>query len=213
MATSEGIRLELADLRAPLTALAEVNGALREVGARVWPLSLASAPAEIRPLLGQTTLTDGEAERVRTHFLLPRERLLQLLGEAGRKPHVPGGGEMSTLVSNEGYSYPQLWVVQGGQDYSRFDRFHVNVSDDGVGVDEVLQLLSGRGFVIRLRRSGGDAFTLRLDCPRADTGWLLTYDGGRPHIGSLTTATPGSKMLVQAIGPARWALEYVDSSR
>ena len=44
-----------------------------------------------RRLLTQPTLTDAEADRVRTHFLLPRERLLEIIEAAGRKPNVPGG--------------------------------------------------------------------------------------------------------------------------
>jgi hypothetical protein len=211
MATTEGIRLEFSDGRAPLTGLSDVNGRLRKTGTGAWPLPLTGAPEDIRRLLSQPTLTDAEAARVRTHFLLPRERLVQIIESAGREPNVPGGGELTTLVSNEGYSYPQLWVVQSGLDYTRFDRFHVNVSDDGVGVDEVMQILSGGGIVIRLRRRD-EELTLRLDCPSENASWLVTYDGGKPHIGSLSTGTPGTKMVVQAIGPARWSLRYVDDA-
>ena len=41
-------------------------------------------------------------------------------------------------MSAHSYSYPNVWVVQEGIDYSRFDRFHVNAADDGTGVHEVL---------------------------------------------------------------------------
>jgi hypothetical protein len=210
MAASEGIRLEFADGRPSITGLADINGRLRETGTGAWPLSLGGAPADIRRLLVQPTLTEAESERVRTHFLLPRERLLQVIEAAGRRPNVPGGGSLSTFVANEGYSYPQLWIVQRGLDYSRFDRFHVNVSDDGVGVDEVMQILSGRGVVVRLRPPEGAPLMFRLDCPSESAGWLVTYDGGKPHIGSLGSATTGTKMVVQAIGPPRWSLRYVE---
>ena len=43
------------------------------------------------------------------------------------------------------YTYPQLYQVIEDVDYSRFDRFHINVSDEGVSVDEVMWVLSGRG--------------------------------------------------------------------
>src|SRR5262245_33294763 len=105
MATSEGIRLEFADRRPPLVDLSEVNGRLKEAGAGAWPLSLGGAPEDVRRLLSQPTLTDAEAARVRTLFLLPRERLVQVIESAGRKPNVPGGGELDTVVANEGYSY------------------------------------------------------------------------------------------------------------
>jgi hypothetical protein len=113
-------------------------------------------------------------------------------------------------VSNLGYGYPQLWAVQGDQDYTRFDRFHVNVSEDGIGVDEIAQILAGGGVVIRSRQPGGEVLTLRIDCPGKDAGWLVTYDDGRPHMGSVSGATPGTKEMVQAIGLARWAVRCVD---
>ncbi len=204
----ERIELEFSDGRPPLTAAADVNTTLAEVGAGVWRLDLTGARDDVRSLLVQRSLTDAEVERVRAHFLLPRERLLEIVAAAGRTPNVPGGGQLTTLVTNEGYSYPQLWIVQGAADFSRFDRFHVNVSDDGVGVDEVLQILSGAGVVIRLRAPSGSVLTLHLDCPAEGSGWLLTYDGGKPHIGSLGSATPGTKVLAQVIGPPRWAIRY-----
>jgi hypothetical protein len=95
-------------------------------------------------------------------------------------------------------------------DYSRFDRFHVNATEDGTGVDEVLQVLSGSGVVIYLRHSVGTTLTLRLDCPSERSGWLVTYDGGKPHIGSLNSAVSGTKVMVQAIGPAQWVIQYED---
>jgi hypothetical protein len=48
---------------------------------------------------------------------------------------------MSTLDSTHGILYPQLYTAEPGVDQSRFDRFHVNVTGDGTGVDELAQLL------------------------------------------------------------------------
>ena len=164
MASAKGIRLEFSDGHLPLTDVAEINVALAEIGTGVWPLDLSGEPDDIRRLLGQPTLTEAEAERMRKHFLLPRERLLEIIAVAGRKPNVPGGGELTTWVSNHGYSYPQLWIVQGDEDYTRFDRFHVNVSEDGIGVDEVLQMLWGGGLVIHHLLPSGVTLTMSLDC-------------------------------------------------
>jgi hypothetical protein len=44
---------------------------------------------------------------------------------------------MTSFVENQGYSYPQLYVVEAGSDYRRFDRLHTNTADDGIGVDEI----------------------------------------------------------------------------
>lgn len=207
-ATEDGVRLEFSSGRPPLTSLADVNDALADVGSRVWPLDLRTAPADVQRLLVQPALTEAEAERVMAHFLLPRERLLEVITGAGRKPRVPGGGEMTTFVSPHGYSYPQLFVVLDDVDYSRFDRFHVNVADDGTGVDEVMQILSGRGVVLLQRLPSWDVLTLHLDCPGEGAGWIVTYDGDNPHIGSISGAEPGTKVLMQVIGPARWVMRY-----
>ena len=44
--------------------------------------------------------------------------------------------------------------MEEGADYSRFDRFHVNVAEDGTAVDEVMQILSGSGVRILQRLPG-----------------------------------------------------------
>jgi hypothetical protein len=210
MTTEKGIRLEFSDGRPSLTDGVEINAVLAEIGAGVWPLDLGSTPDDMRRLLRQPTLTETEAERVKKHFLLPRERLLEIIAAVGRQPNVPGGGELTTFVSNYGYSYPQLLIVQGNEDFSRFDRFHVNVSEEGIGVDEVAQMLWGRGLVIRHRLPSGVILTMRLDCPRELSGWVVTHNGGKPHIGSFSQAIPGTKCLVQVIGPANWMMRYDD---
>src|SRR5262245_20199952 len=145
---TERVELEFPDGRPPLTAAADVNTALAEVGAGVWRLDLTGARESVRELLTRPTVTEDEAERLRAHFLLPRERLLEIIAAAGRTPNVAGGGELSTFVTNEGYSYPQLWIVQGKDDFSRFVRFYVDTSADGEGVDDVLWVISGDGGVI-----------------------------------------------------------------
>lgn len=206
-----GIRLESASGHSSLTDLAGINAALSPVGARLWPVELRSVPGDVHELLGKPTLDEKEAAAVRECFLLPRERLLELIEQAGRTPQVPGGGEMSTLDATNDVRYPQLYVVEAGTDYTRFDRFHTNTSDDGPGVDEVMQLLSG-GFRLLQRPPEAEAYTLYIDCVADEHGWLLTYDGAYPHIGSLSGAEPGTKLLVQAIGPARWEMRYEEES-
>jgi hypothetical protein len=210
MTIEKGIHLEFSDGRPFLTDVVEINAALAEIGAGVWPLDLGDIPDDMERLLRQPSLKETEAQRVRTHFLLPRERLLEIIAAAGRQPNVPGGGELTSSVSNQGYSYPQLWILQGDEDISRFDHFHVNVSENGIGVDEVAQLLWGGGLVMHYRLPTSIILTLRLDCPRELAGWLETHNGGKPHIGSFSQATPGTKCLVQVIGPAHWIMRYED---
>jgi len=211
MTPTSGIELEFSDGRAALKGIENIdaiNAALSVVGAGVWPLDLSATPDRLKVLIAQSELTTAETEQLRSQFLLSRERLLETLALAGRTANVPGGGALETKVANQDYGYPQLWTVRADTDYRRFDRFHINVSADSVGVDEVLQMLSGDGVVVHLKVPDGGVLTLRLDCPRREQGWLITYDGGRPHIGSLSSASPGTKLVVQAFGPPVWSLSY-----
>ncbi len=204
------ILLEWSSGGAAVTALDEINAVLRGAGAGVWPLDLADTPGEIRSLIDKPRLSDDEAATLKAHFLLSRERLIEVVGAAGRAPNVEGGGALETVVTTHGYGYPQLYVVEADADYSRFDVLHSNQAEDGTGVDEVIQLLCGEGFAVHQRMPGGDVAILRLACPAPDTGWLITYDGKRPHIGSVSSATPGSKLVVQAFGPPAWVVAYED---
>ena len=209
-AAEAGLRLEVpGEARSP-TGRAAINARLDDVGAKVWPLSLANVPDDVRDLLDRERLSDTEQARLVEHFLLSRGRLLEVITAAGRTPHVAGGGAMHSQVSGHDTGYPRLYLVEEGVDYTRFDRFHVNRADDGTGADEIMQILSGGTIVLHQRMPDGETLTLRLDCPSASDGWLLTYDGGRPHIGSLSSAGVGTKILMQIIGPPVWAIRYTD---
>lgn len=205
---AEGVRLEFSSGRPSITNLAEINQALGHIGAHIWPLELRGTPVAIQQLLDQPTLNDAEVAAVQEHFLLSRERLLGIIAEASRTAQVPGGGEMSTFDATNGVAYPQLYIVEAGVDYTRFDRFHTNSSNDGPGVDEVMQVLSGGGVRVLQHLPEEGVITLQVDCVADEHGWIVTYDGGYPHIGSISGGRPGTKVLVQVIGPARWEMRY-----
>ena len=100
---TSGLRLERGDSSA-LAEIGAVNAALARFGARVWPLDLGAVAADIRALLARPTLTAAESARIEETMLLPRTALLEKLAEAGRTPHVPGGGALETGVANHGYA-------------------------------------------------------------------------------------------------------------
>lgn len=191
-----------------LRGIDEINRELRQIQARLWPLDLREHPEEIRALLAARELGTDAAERVKTHFLLSREELLSRIDEAGRTPNVPGGGALETRVMPHDYTYPQLYQIASHLDYSRFDRFHRNVSEDGVAVDEVVQVLAGGPMHVLHMDDQGETVWLKLVCPSPSQGWLVTYDGRRPHSGRFADAAIGSKAVVQVIGPPVWTMDY-----
>jgi hypothetical protein len=209
--TGTGIRLEFSDKRLPLTSLTLINVALKEVGARVWPIDLTQAPDDVRQLLTQENLTLAQLAYVVKHFEISRERLLDILAEVDRVPHVDQGGELTTLVRSQNYKYPNLYVVDKAEDYSRFDRFHINVAEDGTGTDEFMQVLSGGDVLINQQLPNKESLSLHLSCFKDTKGWLISYNGKTPHIGSLSNAEAGSKILMQIIGPPTWDIQYTDS--
>ena len=88
---------------------------------------------------------------------------------------------METLDTSNRVRYPQLYLVDAGIDYSRFDRFHVNAAADGTGVDDILQLLSGGKIRLLLQIKNEGLVTLSLAADNS-TGWIVTYDGRlSPH--------------------------------
>lgn len=192
------------------TSLPEINEILSQIGARIIPLSLLDVDERTRDLLSRDTLSLDEAEEIKQCFLLSRERLLEVIQKSGREPHVTGGGELNTHAMPHGHSYPSLLVVEDGSDHSRFDHFYVNQANDGTGVDEVLQMVSGKGLLISNLLPDNATISCRLDCPSIEEGWLITYSGNEPHICGLGEAEVGTKLLVQAIGPHSWTMKYVE---
>ncbi|MGI9533944.1 MAG: hypothetical protein ACR2NW_03245 [Thermodesulfobacteriota bacterium] len=204
------LRLEYPDDRKPLYSLDDINSELAVIGTKIWTLDLKDISVELKTLLKKTVLTDEERSKVMEHFLLPMDKLLKIVEKAGRTPNIEGGGELSTTVTTHGYSYPQLYLVEEGVDYTRFDRLHYNESKDGVGIDEILQLISGGDFVMHQLMPNKSVLKVFFRCPDENTGWLITYDGKTPHIGSLSSSDVGTKLVVQAIGPKEWDMNYID---
>lgn len=207
MLKTNDLLLEFSNGEASLTDVDKINQALSVIGMAVWPLDLRHQPEKIQNLIKQPTLTADESEYLKNYFLLSREQLLEIIRKAGRNPHVEGGGKLQTRALPNEHLFPQLFMVQEGVDYSHYDRFHINIAEDGTPVDEFAQFLFGSGYVISQRLSDGKILRLHLDC--ADGfGWTLTYSGGLPHIGSVSKASVGTKILVQMIGPEKWLACY-----
>lgn len=193
-----------------LVKLEAINAFLQPLGAKLWPLDLANLPGPVRAALEREQMSEQEAALIKAFFLLPRERLLDLMAECGREPHVPGGGALETRVLPHDYIYPNLMQITATNVPTLYDKMHINHAQDGTGVDEFAQFLHGWGMYLRHRLPDGTEWEMKLNCPSNEQGWLIYYEGKHPHLGSPAQCSPGSKFLVQVIGPPVWTMEYVE---
>ena len=188
----------------------DINAILKSDGIRAWPTDLTNVPQPILALLAKPNLQEPEVEEVERHFRLSRERLLEIIAAAERKPNAPNGGALDTFCIETQIHYPRLHVISNQIDYSGFFAFHVNVGDDGVGTDEVGYVLSGEDMRYRFLLRDGRVVVLSLSCPSDEQAWLFTFDGGAPHGGILDNTKVGTKVLVHAIGPARFHMRAAE---
>jgi hypothetical protein len=210
MPLDNGIRLERESKQGGLFSLEEINAILAQIGTRIWAQDWSGLSDDLKDFMADPDPSPERIAEVMPRFLLPRKRLLDIIAQAGRQPHVPGGGELTTLDETHGVTYPQLYVARAGVDFSRFDRMHVNIGTDDTPVDNVAQLLCGSGMVLHHLLPSGERVKVSLACPSPEAGWLLTVDCALPFFGSLSAAPVGTKALSQVIGSARWKMVYVE---
>jgi len=204
-----GLTLEFSNSPEVLTDPDPINEIIGPYGASIWPIPFADLDPKTRDLIQKKALSPDEVNRLERSLLLSREELLKVIEKAGRDPQIPGGGSLQTKEVNSGMTFPSLLLAEEGADYSQFDKFHLNLAADGTGVDEILQMLSGDGFRLIYRLPDETILTLTLSCTTNDSGWLLTHAGPHPHMGSMSRASSGTKILGQVIGPAEWEMKFV----
>ena len=187
---------------------ATVARALAGTGIWVAPVDLSGEPGEIKTLLAKQRLSDAENALLCARFTLSREALLETIAEAGRAPHVPGGGALDSYCIETAMAYPAFRTLDPAMDFSGFVPFHVNRAEDGSGTDEVGHVVSGGEMKYRFVRPEG-IYLLAMGCPTPDLAWRFTFDGGAPHGGLFDNVSAGTKVMVQAIGPEQFHMRYV----
>ena len=145
-------------------------------------------------------------------FTLHRSDLLAQIQLAGRTPEVHDGGHLNT--SEHGVApYPKVYDMQAmDQDakhlvQARFGRLHVNTTDKGVGIDEVMTVVSGGPMTWFYQLP--DGAVVKLSVPVVETGgpaWRLSYPGKRPH-GAFLDAEHGL-VVAYAHGPEKFVMRY-----
>lgn len=209
-ATAGVIKLEYTDGREATLNIEDVNAILRAVGVRV---STVAIPQEALPILEAShtrPTTPEEDVQLISVFELTREDLLAQIEAAGRTPTVENGGSLTTAEPN-GAPYPKIHDMKKmnagirARVQSYFAPLHINHSKDGVGIDEVMTLVSGGPWQLFFELPGGVTSKLTLGyVGLEDDAWRVSYPGLVPH-GAFTDPEFGL-VVAYAHGPDQFSL-------
>ena len=209
---NDGLRLQFSDGRPDALGFKNVNAVLKQIGVHG---TLVAIPKEVKPLLALSSkraLTTDEAKKVSSFFSMDRKALLEQVKLAGRVPVIAGGGSLGTIeVGNT--PYPKVydlmsWSAEGQADGLRkYGTFHVNSSDDGTGIDEVMTVVAGGSFTWFFVLPDNTMIQLTVKrIGKNDKAVRLSYPGLGIHAGYMN---PKDGLIVAyAHGPKDFVMRY-----
>ncbi|WP_085909264.1 hypothetical protein [Kiloniella majae] len=210
--TEDRITLSYSDGSPETVGLKGINKVLRAVGVRVSTVPL---PEEALPLLKAShsrAVTENEVAELLSYFELTREDLLSEIEAAGRKPTVENGGSLTT--SEPGVApYPKVYDMRAMDADTRvwaqnkFGPLHINHSKEGVGIDEVMTIVSGGPWVWFFELPGNVTGKLTFGYVDLDgAAWRVSYPGIRPHGGFLDPEF--GLVIAYAHGPEEFIIHF-----
>lgn len=208
------IALYYSDGSAPSLGLDAVNERLMSVGVRVGLVPIPDAAAPLQRVSRTRALTAAEAANLIDLFKLDRQDLLAEIARAGRQPAVAQGGRLQTAEKNVP-PYPKVYDMQALDEawvvflQHKFGRLHVNRSETGEGIDEVMTIVSGGPYTWFFVLGDGTVGKLRLGAVGpGDRAWRISYPGLVPHGGYFDA--PHGLVVAHAHGPERFVMRYED---
>ncbi len=215
-ATDGKLTLAYSDGRPTTSGIDNVNAVLSSVGVRVSTLPLPKAATPILQASLNRAVTAEEAEQLIAHFPLHRGELLEQISKAGREPEAHRGGYLST--SEIGVSpYPKVYDMQAMTPdvmiylQEKFGKLHVNSSDNGVGIDEVMTIVSGGPWTWFFSLPDNVVGKLTLGHVGLDgQAWRISYPGLGPHGGFLDSEH--GLVVAYAHGPKNFVMRYEEPS-
>lgn len=210
------VKLQFSDGRSNVTGIENVNSVLRSVGVRASTLPV---PETAKPILeaSQTrAISEAEQRKLISIFNLHRGELLEQIELAGRTPVAPRGGYLST-TELETPPYPKVYDMKAltpqvrKEVLNKYGRLHVNTSDNGMGIDEVMTVISGGPFTWVFVLPDGVLARLTVDrVGLNDPAVRLSYPGLGMHAGYMD---PEEGLIVAfAHGPENFVMRYEEPS-
>jgi hypothetical protein len=208
------IALYYSDGSPPSLGLDAVNAQLMSVGVRVGLVSIPDAAAPLLRVSRSRALTAAESAGLIDLFRLDRRDLLAEIARAGRQPAVAHGGRLQTSEKNV-LPYPKVYDMRALDEswvvflQHKFGRLHVNRSETGEGIDEVMTIVSGGPYTWFFVLRDGVVGKLRLGAVDwGDRAWRISYPGLVPHGGYFDA--PHGLVVAHAHGPEQFVMRYKD---
>lgn len=210
------IALHFSDGAPPVVGVDAVNARLRSIGVHVTEVQI---PAAAQPILRASrarAVSAEESAALLGHFHLGRKELVQEILRAGRVPEMPRGGHLQT--SEVGVApYPKVYDMRALDAPTthflqrKFGRLHVNSSEAGVGIDEVMTIISGGPYTWFFVLPQDVVGKLRFGrVGERGLAWRISYPGLVPHGGFFDAAD--GLVVAYAHGPATFVMRYEDPS-
>ncbi|MDR7121999.1 hypothetical protein [Rheinheimera soli] len=215
-ASAGQLTLSYSDGRPATHGVVQVNNVLKSVGVRVNTVAI---PAQAKPVIEQAktrALTQEENEKLISLFSLHRGDLLEQIELAGREPAAHRGGFLST--SEKGVApYPKVYDMKAMTPdvmhylQAKFGKLHVNSAENGIGIDEVMTIVSGGTWTWFFVLPDNLVAKLTLGyVPSDGEAWRISYPGLVPHGGFLDA--PYGLVVAYAHGPEHFVMRYEEPS-
>jgi hypothetical protein len=216
-AETQGVlKLSYSDGRIATTGLKNVNVMLGQVGVRVSEISLPKTALSILKISQARAINPEETKKLLSIFSLHRGELLDQIAKAGRQPAANRGGFLST--SEVGVApYPKVYDMKSLTPevttylQEKFGKLHVNSAENGMGIDEVMSIVSGGPWTWFFLLPNDVIGKLTLGYVGLDgPGWRISYPGLVPHGGYLDPEY--GLVVAHAHGPKNFVMRYEDPS-
>lgn len=206
------VKLQFSDGRPNAVGIENVNAVLRAVGVRASTVAIPDAAKPTLKASLSRPVDEAEQKKLIGLFNLNRADLLEQIQLAGRVPEVHRGGLLGTREGDTA-PYPkvydmkamtpdmQIWAL------NRYGRLHVNSSDNGAGIDEVMTVVSGGPFTWMFVLPDGVLARLTvLEISDKGPAVRLSYPGLRMHAGYMD---PKQGLIVAfAHGPENFVIRF-----
>ncbi len=196
----------------PTYGVKQINEVLKSVGVRVSTPALPETADHLFQASQHRALTTKEANELISIFSLDRQDLLKEIKKAGRTPAERDGGSLST--SEVGVPpYPKVYDMKSLSPevtiylQEKFGRLHVNYSEDGIGIDEVMTIVSGGPYTWFFVLPGNVVGKLTFGhVGKSGHAWRVSYPGMVPHGGFFDA--PYGLVVAYAHGPEHFVMRY-----